>query len=167
MLITDNNHKHYVAIKSLSRLLSSQNTKHKEKQYFCMNCLQGFMEEHSRDELIGYCKDNESVRIEMPQIVEYSDGQFQFKFPFIMYADFELILEPISGLANNPRIPSTRGVNVHTPSGWCVRSEFAYRKVKDPLKLYRGKDCFRKFCEHVIKEARCLYRRFPKSLWSP
>ena len=84
MLITENNRKHYVAIKSLSRLLSKQNNKHKERQYFCMNCLQGFKEEKSRNEHIGYCKDNESVRIEMPHkrpIVEYSDGQFQFKVP--------------------------------------------------------------------------------------
>ena len=34
MLITENNHKHYVAIKSLSRLLSKQNSKHKEAQHF-------------------------------------------------------------------------------------------------------------------------------------
>ena len=32
MLIIENSRKHYVAIKSLSRLLSSQNTKHKEKR---------------------------------------------------------------------------------------------------------------------------------------
>ena len=31
-----------VAIKSFSRLLSKQNSKHKEAQHFCMNCLQGF-----------------------------------------------------------------------------------------------------------------------------
>ena len=34
MIITENDRKHYVAIKSLSRLLSSQNTKHKGKEYF-------------------------------------------------------------------------------------------------------------------------------------
>ena len=144
---------HYVAIKSLSRLLQSQNTEHKEKEYFCMNCLQGFKEESSRDEHVGYCKDNKSVRIEMPHkrpIVEYSDGQFQFKVPFIMYADFESILEPISGLENNPRLSTTRGINVHIPSGWCIHCEFSYSEVKDPLALYRGKDCVRKFCEHVI-----------------
>ena len=65
-----------------------------------MNCLQGFNEESSRNEHIGYCKDNKSVRVEMPHkapIVEYSDGQFQFKVLFIMYADFESILGPISG----------------------------------------------------------------------
>ena len=95
MLITESNRKHYIAIKFLGRLLLSQNTKHKGKEYFCMNCLQGFWEEKSRNEHVGYCKGNESVRIEMPHkapIVEYLDGQFQFKVPFIMYADFESIL---------------------------------------------------------------------------
>ena len=58
MLITGNNRKHYVGIKSLSRLLSSQNTKHKGKEYFCMNCLQGFNEESSRDEHLDYCINN-------------------------------------------------------------------------------------------------------------
>ena len=41
---------HYSAIKSLSRLLRSSNTKHKCKQYFCTNCLQSFTLESSRDE---------------------------------------------------------------------------------------------------------------------
>ena len=109
----------------------------------CTNCLQEFWEERSRDEHIGYCKNNKSVRIEMLHkrlIVEYSDGQFQFKVLFIMYADFESILEPIQSPLNNPRISTTRGVSVHVPSGWFIHSEFAYGEVKDPLKLYRGKN---------------------------
>ena len=152
MLITESNRKQgpgtppgfsLVAIKSLSRLLSSQNTKYKGKEYLCMNCLQGFKEESSRNKHVGYCKDNESVRIEMPHkkpVVEYSDGQFQYKILFIMYTDFESILEPISGPGNDPRILTTRDINVHIPSGWCIRSEFAYGEVKDPLALYRGKE---------------------------
>ena len=165
MLITDSNRKHYVAIKSLSRLLRSQNTKHKGKEYFCMNCLQGFWEEKSRNEHIGYCKDNESVRIEMPHkkpIVEYLDGQFQFKVPFIMYADFESILELISGPENDPRISTTRGINVHVLSGSYIRSEFAYGEVKDPLVLYRGKDCVKKFCNNITGEAHRLYKSCPE-----
>ena len=70
-----------------------------------MNCLQGFKEEKSRNKHIGYCKDNESVRIEMPHkrpILEYSDGQFQVKVPFIMYTDFESILEPMAHLGTGP-----------------------------------------------------------------
>ena len=96
-----------------------------------MNCLQGFKAETSRDEHIGYCIDNESVNVEMPHKnprVEFCDGQFQFKVPFIMYADFESILEPIQGPGNNLMISSTREVNNHVPSGWRIRSEFAYGK---------------------------------------
>ena len=102
-----------------------QNSKHKGSQHFCINCLQGFSEKKSRDEHLIYCRNNEAVRIEMPNskpIVQYSDGQYQFKVPFMMYADFESILEPIQGASNNPKISSTRGVNVSKPSGWCVYS---------------------------------------------
>ena len=130
-----------------------------------MNCLQGFNEESSRDEHLDYCINNESVKVEMPHrnpIVKYSDGQFQFKVQFIMYADFESILKPIQGLGNNPTISSMRDINNHVPSGWCVHSEFAYGKVENPLKLYRGEDCVKKFCDHVIGEAHHLYQSFPE-----
>ena len=108
--------------------------------------------------------------MEMPHkkpIIEYSDGQFQFKVPFLMYADFESILEPIQGPGNNPSISSTRGVNVHTPSEWCIYSKFAYGKVTNPLKKYRGKDCVSKFCEQIIAEAQCLYESFPEKPMEP
>ena len=87
-------------------------------------------------------------------IVKYSDGQYQFKVPFMMYADFESILEPIQGASNSPNVASTRGVNVHTPSGWCVYSKFSYGDVTNPLTQYRGLDCVEKFCEHIISEAK-------------
>ena len=170
MLITDQNKKHYVVIKSLRRLLSRQNSKHKESQHFCINCLQGFAERKSIDEHYVYCRSNEAVRIQMPNrkpIVEYSDGQYQFKVPFMMYADFELILEPIQGVSNDPNTSSTRGVNVHTPSGWCVCSKFWYRDITNPLTQYRGPDCVRKFCEHIISEAKRLYNSFPEKLMEP
>ena len=170
MLITENNIKHYVVIKSLSSLLRSKNTKNEKKQHFRSNCLQGFTKEFSRDEHVRYCKNNEAVCIEMlhhKPIVEYSNDQYQYKAPFILYADFESILEPISGPVPNPRISSTRGVNIHTPSGWCVRSEFTYGNVKDPLKLYRGKTCVGKFCEHIIEEACQLYKSFPEKPMIP
>ena len=121
LLISEDGINHYTAIKSLSRLLRSSNTKHKCKQHFCMNCLQGFTQELSRDQHQAYCEDmnclqgftqelsrdqhqayledNESVGVEMPKqgsTVEFKDGQNQFKVPFIMYADFKSILEPMS-----------------------------------------------------------------------
>ena len=75
MLISEGDKWHYTAIK---RLLSSSNSKHKRKQYFCNNCSQGFTQELGRDQHYSYCIDNETVRVEMPNkgsTVEFYDGQ--------------------------------------------------------------------------------------------
>ena len=126
LMVSEDGINHYTAIKSLSRLLKSSNTKHKCKQHFCMNCLQGFTQEYSKDQHQVYCKDNESVRVEMPKLgsaVEFKDGQNQFKVPFIMCTDFEPILElmdPVEPGSPNPNQPYTNEVNHDMPSGWCV-----------------------------------------------
>ena len=97
-MISENEINHYTAIKILSRLLRSSNTKHHGKQYFCMNCLHGFPAEASRDLHRTYCENNEAVRVEMPknEILEFVDGQAQFKVPFVMYYDLESLLPPNS-----------------------------------------------------------------------
>ena len=205
MLISEDDKWHYTAIKSLSRLLSSSNSKHKHKQYFCNNCLQGFTQELSIDQHYSYCIDNETVRVEMSRkglTIEFYDGQNQFKVPFMMYADFELILERIkeqgpkslgthftegptskvpgactpSG-GGDPNEPYTEGaspsgaytseVSQHIPSSWCVYSKFAYGKVKDPLIIYRRKDCVERFCGYIRQEAHRLYHMFPEKPMDP
>ena len=170
MLISEDDRWHYTVIKSLSRLVTSRNTKHHGKQYFCTNCLQGFMLESSRDEHYGYCIDNETVRTEKPKkgsTVEFYDGQNQFKVPLMMY---EAILYPIQGPSPDPSEPDAEGVgkdyikevNQHIPSGFCVYSKFAYGGVENPLRLYRGEDCVEKFCDHIKEEAKRLYHMFPE-----
>ena len=64
-------------------------------------------------------------------------------------------------------LSSMRGVNIHTPPGWCFYSKFAYGKVTNALKEYRGKDCVSKFCEHMIAEAHCLHESFPEKPMEP
>ena len=73
-----------------------------------------------------------------------------------MNIDFESILEPIQSPNLEPTGPYTSEVTKHSPSGWCVYSKFTYGAVKDPLKLYRGKDCLEKFCDYIRQEARRL-----------
>ena len=89
----------------------------REKNTFALNCLQGFNEESSRDQHLDYYINNESVKVEMPHkkpIVQYSDGQFQFKVPFIMYADFKSILEKQPEDLFNERYQQSRSI-------WMVR----------------------------------------------
>ena len=161
---------HCTAIKSLSRLLKSSNTKNKCKQHFCMNCLQGFTQESSRDQHQVYCEDNESVRVGIPKqgsTVEFKDGQNQFKVPFIMYADFESILEPMDHGSSDPTKPYTNEVDQHTPSGWCVYSKFAYGEVVTPLRIYRSKNCIETFCNCIKEEVHRLYHMFPEKPMDP
>ena len=170
LLISEGGIRHYTAINSLSRLLSRSNSKHHGKQYFCTNCLQSFMLESSRDEHQVYCENNEAVRVEMRRkgsTIEFCNGQSQFKVPFIMYADFESILEPIQGPNPKPTGPYTLKVTKHSPSGWCIYSKFVYREVKDPLGLYRGKDCLEKFCDYIRQKANRLYHMFPGKPMDP
>ena len=173
LMVSEDGINHYTAIKGLSRLLKSSNTKHKCKQHFCMNCLQGFIQESSRDQHQVYCEDNESVRVEMPKqgsTVEFKDGQNQFKVPFIMYADFESILEPMGPVeprSPNPNQPYTNKVNQHMPSGWCVYRKFTYGDVDNPLRLYRGKDCIETFCNYIKEKAHRLYHMFPEKPMDP
>ena len=173
LMVSEDGIRHYTAIKSLRGLLSSKNSNTKRKQNFCMNCLQGFTQESSRDQHQVYCENNESVRVEMPKqgsTIEFKDGQNQFRVPFIMYADFESILELMDLVelgSSNPSQPYTNEVNQHTPSGWCVYSKFAYGDVDDALRTYRGKDCIETFCNYIKGEARRLYHMFPELPMGP
>ena len=173
LMISEDGIGHYTAIKSLSRLLCSKNSNTKHKQHFCINCLQGFMQESSRDQHQVYCENNESVRVEMLKqgsTVEFKDEQNQFRVPYIMYTDFDLILElmdPVEQVSPNPSQPYTNEVNQHTPSGWCGYSKFAYGKVVTPLRTYRGKDCIETFCNYIKGEARRLYHMFPEKPMDP
>ena len=126
------------------------------------------MQESSRDQHRVYCEDNESVRVEMPKqgsTVEFKDGQNQFEVPFIMYADFELILKPIESPNPSPNQPYTNEVNQHMPSGWCDYSKFAYGDVDNPLRHYRGKDCIETFV--IRSKEKCIdcITCFPSYLW--
>ena len=99
----------------------------------------------------------------------------QFKVPFMMYVDFESILMLIQGPAPDPSEAYTTKVNQHIPFGYYIYSKFAYAKlgqspygeVENPLKLYRGKDCVEKFCNHIKEEAKRLYHMFPEKPMDP
>ena len=134
--------------------------------------------ELSRDEHYSHCIDNKMVRVEMPSkgsTIEFYDGQNQFKVPFMMCADFESIVMPIQGPNPDPSEAYTTKVNQHIPSGCCVYSTFAYggpedptsRDIKDPLTIYRGKDCVEEFCNHIIQEAKRLCYMFPEKPMDP
>ena len=97
--------------------------------------------------------------------IRFYHGQYQLKVSFVIFADFEAILQNVARETNPNRQTSyTREINCHIPSGFCTCSTLMYGEVKDPLKQYRGKDCIEVFCSHIEEEARRLYHMFPEKL---
>ena len=159
LMIEDGERRHHTAIKNISRLLSKLYEKTKRAYHFCMNCLNGFRTGSARDKHYVYCSTNGHVKVKMAtekeKWLKFHDGQYQFKVPFMLYADFESILKPVDEryrdrmntmkTERKGKVPYMEKINTHVPSGWCVHSTFAYRDVPDPLKMYRGKDCVEMF----------------------
>ena len=81
------------------------------------------------------------------------------KYPIIINADVESLLEKISTCHNNPKESSTTKVNKHTPSGYSLFTHCSFDNTKNKRSYYRGQDCMKKFCkdlkEHAMKITNC------------
>ena len=89
-MIEDGEKRHYIAIKNMSRLLSKLNGKTQHAYHYCINCLNRFRTASARDKHYEFCSNNGHAKVNVP-----TDGQYQFKVPFTLYADFERILKPV------------------------------------------------------------------------
>ena len=90
-LIEEGGVKHYCLVKSTERLLSSQVSKGKRKEYFCLRCLNPFPSEKSLNKHEEYCKEHKAVKIEMPKkgtMLKFKNHDRREKVPFIVYANF-------------------------------------------------------------------------------
>ena len=82
---------HYCVINSLSRLLRSQYTKHKNKVNVYRNCFNHFYDKYF-EEHKNVCFSNEGSIAIMPtheKVCKFKNYHKEFKLPFVIYADFE------------------------------------------------------------------------------
>ena len=88
-----------LAIKGIFRLFLKLDGKTRRAYHFCMNCLNDFRAESARDKHYEYCSSNGHVKAKIPtdkeKWLKFHDRQYQFKVPFMLYADFESILKPV------------------------------------------------------------------------
>ena len=103
LLITEGEKSHYCLVKDLSRLTTSQITKHHGKLYYCLNCLIGYDTEEKLNKHKEYCSEKESIKITMPPpetYLNFKNHVHREKAPLAIYADFESILKPITDKEN-------------------------------------------------------------------
>ena len=96
LMITDGTcNWHYLAVKSISRLLRGITSNH-NGDFYCLNCLQSYTTEKKLRKHERICKDHDFCDIIMPdednKILKYISGERSLNVPFIIYADLECIL---------------------------------------------------------------------------
>ena len=121
LMINNGENWHYLAFKSLSRLLRGITSNH-NGDYYCLNCFHSYSTENKLNAHKKVCENHDYCNIEMPSnnLINYNNGKKSLKLPFIIYADLECLLEKISTCYNNPDLSSTTKIKQHVPSGYSI-----------------------------------------------
>lgn len=171
---------HYCWIKNLSRLANSQLTSALKKAFFCDGCLQYFRSE----ERLSQHMQNDCVHtiIKMPttnliinkygeiapnNILKFESFERQMVIPFVVYADFESVLEPIEVVEPNPEKPFSMETYRHKPFSFAYYIKCSFDDSLSKFVCYRGDDCTKKFFELLEADILLLYQnylKFPKPM---
>ena len=79
------------------------------------------------------------------KILEFNQYQKPDKAPFIIYADFECIIEKIDGCKNNPENSSPKKVSENIPSVFSMSTISSFRIIENEHDVCRGQDCMKSF----------------------
>ena len=158
LLISENENKHYCLIKDFNRFMFSKN-KTQHKKHFCMHCLQCF----SKEEILSKHKEicieiNGKQAIKMPKVgskIGFKNFKKQMQAPFVIYADFEAITEPIHGCQPSNQQSFTEAYQKHTDCGYGYKVVCCYDdKYTKPIQYYRGEKAVYKFMESMLNEVK-------------
>ena len=159
LLITKDENKHYVLIKDFNKFMYNQ-TKHKERKHFCMHCLQCFNSERVLNNHKDNCiQVNGTQAVNMPDkennILKFNNHPKQQPVPFVIYADFEAIIEKISSCQPNNDKSYTEAYQKHTDCGYGYKVVCCYDdKYTKPIQIYRGEKAVYKFMENMLEEVK-------------
>lgn len=151
---------HYCWIKNLSRLISSQVSKHNGQHFFCDRCLNFFQ---SLVKLVAHrenCRKQNEYEIEMPteanDIIEFQNYEKKLDSPFIIYADVEALLKkPDHQFCKNggKKEPKTVAYQQHEVYSIGYYFKCSYDDSKSFYKSHRGVDCVDWFVLEMKKAA--------------
>ena len=141
LLIEKEGKKHYCLVKNMSRLFSMQISKHKGSVHICFRCLNPFLNENALNIHKEICESNEFI--EMPEkgtFIQFKNHIRSQKIPFVIYVDFECLVEPISGCQPNPEKCFTNQFQKHPPCGFCYHIKCSFDEKLSKTVTYRMKN---------------------------
>lgn len=159
LLFSHNNVSHYCLIRNFDRFLK-RTKKAKKAHFFCYYCLTGFTKRQLLLNHIPSCQVHGPQKVILPtpgknDTVTFLDHLKAMRIPFIIYADFETIQEPVQTCENSgekSHTTTTKHLNVCSFGYKVVCS--ADEKYTKPTKIYRGPNAADTFIERLLQEQR-------------
>lgn len=155
LLIENNGKSHYVLIKNLSRLVRSQISKHHGRLFFCDDCLLFFSSENNLNSHV--CSGVTTVLPEKGSCLQFKNYDRKQDVPFVVYADFETILQPYQGCEPNSTSSYTVTRQKHIPAAFAYKIVCSYDDGLNNFVQYRGADCEDKFLEYLYSDVERIY----------
>lgn len=154
LFLENNTNTHYCLIIDLPRLVRNQITKHHGKLYFCETCLLFFPTRTQIDSHL--CGGIATVLPEKGTFLKFKNYDRKQNVPYVIYADFETILEPISGEDFNTA--NTSYSHRHVPTAFAYNIVSSFNDTVGDYRSYRGKDCVSKFIHLLTEDAKAIHR---------
>ena len=138
-----------------------------------MHCLQCFSSDRVLNEHEDNCiQVNGTQAVKMPDkdnnILKFINFHKQQSVPFVIYADFEAIIEKISGCNPNNDRSYTEAYQKHTDCGYGYKVVCCYDdKYTKPVQIYRGEKAVYKFMEAMLEEVKYCKKTMRKCFNKP
>ena len=118
MITNDNKNWHYLAVKSLSRVLRGITSNH-DREFYCLNCFHSYRTKERLKKHEKACKDRDYCYVKKDKkTLKYNSDEKSLKVLFIIYADLECFLEKIDTCQNDHKQSSIEKKAMHKPSGY-------------------------------------------------
>ncbi|XP_064214277.1 uncharacterized protein LOC135266857 isoform X1 [Tribolium castaneum] len=174
LLLSDNDgNQHYCTITNLPRLVSSQLSKHHHSKFFCDGCLQYFttqalLDRHSSTDcgkLYARIPNNELITnrfgYNVPaNVLEFQNYHHKMTIPFIVYADFECLLKPMSTVAPNPNQSFSIKTFLHQPYSCAYYIKCSYNDQLSKFQSFRGQSSVVDFITALEIDLIEIYKKY-------
>ena len=164
LFLHDDNH--YCVVKNLSRLVSSQFSKHKEKVHFCLKCQNGFVTSEVLENHQKTCLQSDAQTHVYPspgENTKFRNFERLHDVSFFVCADFECFLEPVHLVEQDPSKSFTNKYQKHVPSGFyytikCMDEDIYPTKTVLRTASYEGEDMGKLFVDSLTEDLKPIYK---------
>ena len=115
LVINEDGDSHYVYVKDISRLLAGrEGHRRHSKLYYCLSCLSHKSSQEKLDEHMKICNKKGSVAFPKDSTMKFENFKDMWRLPFVVYADFECIVEKADNIDEDADIIIKSVSNKHS-----------------------------------------------------